>query len=103
MRVQPGPVNDYFVAATVATAGSSYAGSTVGATHEASETILAPGSVGSIWYNWITPSAGTFTFQTLGTAWDTVMGVYVNSTGKLPATAVRLGARHRRCQCVVCQ
>ena len=85
---QPGPVNNNFVAATVVTVGSSYTGTTVGATHETSETTIATGTH-SILYNWVSTGAGTFTFQTLGTSWDTELGVYANSTGKLPATLVR--------------
>ncbi len=72
------PANDNFASATVITGVSgATAGSTVGATKETGEPNHAgnPGGA-SVWFRWVAPVNGTVTFNTEGSAFDTIMGVY---------------------------
>lgn len=76
-----GPDNDAFAAATVLTAGSSdVAGTNAGASLEAGEPNHAgvPGGR-SVWWLWQASANGTVTIETVGSTFDTVLGVYTGT------------------------
>src|SRR6185503_15983240 len=63
------PINDNFVDAEVLVGPSEtlgVGGSTVGATHEADEPPHYGEGSASIWYRWIAPNTGVYTFDTIG-------------------------------------
>ena len=66
----------------ISDASGSRAGSNAGATLETSETkpSAQSSSTGSVWYKWTAPSSGTVTFDTVGSGFDTVLGVYTGSS-----------------------
>jgi hypothetical protein len=73
--------NDAFASATALTGTiDTESGSTVGATKEAGEPNHA-GNVGgaSIWFAWTAPTTGAVTIDTLGSDYDTLLGVYTGS------------------------
>ena len=75
--------NDNFANATVISGASgSVTGSNVGATVEAGEPLVATysGAKNSVWWAWTAPFSGSVTFTTVGTGFDTVMGVYTGSS-----------------------
>src|SRR5207237_3339627 len=56
-------------------------GSNVGATKESGEPNHAGNAGGhSIWYAWTAPTSGTVTIDTIGSAFDTIMGVYTGTS-----------------------
>jgi hypothetical protein len=71
--------NDMFAASLTLTGPSgSVSGSSVGATKESGEPYHAGNAGGhSIWYRWTAPAAGTVTIDTIGSSFDTLLGVYV--------------------------
>ena len=76
------PANDAFVnASTLTGTNGSASGSTVGATEEPGEPDHAgnPGGA-SIWFSWQAPMNGTFSFDTVGSGFDTLLGVYTGSS-----------------------
>jgi hypothetical protein len=76
------PVNDNFASATVITGVSgATSGSTVGATKEPGEPNHAGNAGGaSVWFNWVAPANGTVTFNTEGSSFDTLLGVYIGAS-----------------------
>jgi len=84
------PVNDSFSSAIVL-AGSSGStnGTNINATKQSSEPNHAGNAGGSsIWYRWTPASAGQVTFNTLGSTFDTLLGVYTGSSlGSLTVVA----------------
>jgi hypothetical protein len=74
------PANDKFAGAQViAGCTGSAIGLNVGATRETGEPIHSPDDVQgnrSVWYVWQAPGSGSVTFTTLGSGFDTVLGVY---------------------------
>jgi subtilisin family serine protease len=86
----PPPVNDAFVKAiTLSGASGAANGSSVHATKEAGEPNHAGNAGGaSIWYA-VTPTAsGTATFDTLGSTFDTLLGVYTGGSVNAPLTTI---------------
>ena len=80
--IASGPANDNLAAAQILTGPSgTVAGSNVDATGETGETLNTPESVpvGSVWYAWQAPSAGTTVLDTCGSGFDTTLGVYTGS------------------------
>lgn len=75
------PANDDFADALAVTSGTYY-GSNRGATGEAGEPDHAgvSGPINSVWYKWTAPADGTVSFDTTGSNFDTVMGVYTGDT-----------------------
>src|ERR1035437_946487 len=75
-------VNDNFASATVITGVSgATSGSTVGATKEPGEPNHAGNAGGaSVWFNWVAPANGTVTFNTEGSSFDTLLGVYIGTS-----------------------
>jgi hypothetical protein len=74
--------NDHFSGAKVISGASgSAAGSNVGATREVGEPIHASvGGGASVWYRWQAPGAGSTTFTTTGSNFDTVLAVYTGTS-----------------------
>ena len=72
------PPNDPFSAATLLTGASgSLGGTTVNASREAGEPDHAQGGGrNSIWHLWTAPVSGVVTFETVGSDFDTTLGVY---------------------------
>lgn len=81
--VVPGPpANDNFTTAQViiGTSGTLSA-SNVGATKETGEPDHAGNSGGaSVWYTWTAPGNGTYTFNTYGSTFDTLLAVYTGNS-----------------------
>ena len=78
--VRPG--NDAFAnAVSLNGQGSPVSGSNANATRESGEPVHAakPGSR-SVWYTWTPPQNGRVTFRTLGSAFDTLLGVYTGDS-----------------------
>lgn len=76
------PANDNFANAQVAVGVSgSINGSNVGATKETGEPTIAGNDGGaSVWYTWTAPANMTVTFATLGSDFDTIMGIYTGNS-----------------------
>jgi len=77
------PGNDLFARATAidGTSGSAVVDSSE-ATDESGEPLLefVPSAVGTVWWKWTAPSDGWAKFDTEGSSFDTVMGVYCGTT-----------------------
>jgi hypothetical protein len=76
------PANDNFAAAQSLTGGSgTVSGSTVGATREIGEPhhVGNPGG-NSIWYRWSASTSGACRFDTIGSAFDTLLAVYTGTS-----------------------
>jgi hypothetical protein len=88
------PPNDNFASAQFITGCSgSVSGTNVGATSESGETNHLSstsdndgGGRRSVWYRWLAPSNSSVTITTLGSTFDTVLGVYTGGT--VDSTAV---------------
>ncbi len=75
------PANDNFSSAQVLSgAAGSVTGTTVQATKQSGEPNHAGNAVAhSVWYRWTAPSTGTATVDTVGSSFDTELGVYTGS------------------------
>ena len=73
--------NDNFASAQVISGISgTVAGGTTGATKEAGEPSHGGNAGGkSIWFNWTAPSSGAATINTVGSGFDTLLGVYTGA------------------------
>lgn len=92
LTVTTPPANDDFANAEVLTGSSgTVTGNSAEATREAGEPAIIGEFNGigqrSIWYSWTAPPVATATFTTLGSAFDTLMGVYTGSLGALVKVA----------------
>lgn len=77
------PPNDNFVNAQIISGVSGWVnGSNVGATKEANEPNHAPGNAGgaSVWYRWVAPNTGRFTFTTFRSSFNTLLAVYTGDS-----------------------
>ena len=76
------PSNDNFANAQVISgASATVTGSNVGATQEAGEPVHGTNPTGaSVWYRWTAPSSAPVTFDTYGSAVNTVLAVYTGSS-----------------------
>ncbi len=84
------PANDSFGNAfTLSGSSGTTNGSTLDATKQSGEPNHAFNAGGhSVWYRWTAPASGAVTFNTLGSAFDTLLGVYTgNSLGSLTVVA----------------
>jgi hypothetical protein len=78
----PAPANDAFAGAiSLSGLSGSVNGTNVSATSEAGEPSL-PNITGgkSVWYRWVAPVSGSATFDTVGSSYDTTLGVFTGST-----------------------
>jgi hypothetical protein len=70
------PPNDNFanrIALTGATANAT--GSNTGATREVGEPAQS-GQINSVWWTWTAPTTGNYTFDTLGSGYDTYLSLF---------------------------
>ena len=78
------PANDSFANATIidpATPAAQLVGTNVAATKESGEPNHAGNGGGrSVWWRWTAPAAGSVTITTLGSLFDTVLGVYTGTS-----------------------
>ena len=77
------PANDNFSSpVTISGSSGSKTGSNTEATLETSEVMPSArsSSTGSVWYKWTAPSTGTATFDTVGSGFDTVVGIYTGTS-----------------------
>ena len=76
------PVNDNFNAATAITGSQGTTnGTNLRATKETGEPNHAGNAGGaSVWYNWTAPATGSVTIDTIGSGFDTLLGVYTGSS-----------------------
>ncbi|HEX5218462.1 MAG TPA: lysyl oxidase family protein [Verrucomicrobiae bacterium] len=81
LNINP-PANDDFANRfVIAGPAGSVTGNTRGASKEPTETAHATDVGGaSVWYEWNAPASGFVDFNTLGSAFDTIMAVYTNAT-----------------------
>ena len=84
------PINDNFLSAVIlsGTSGSS-SGTSLYATREATDPSMQAGYTGdkSVWFYWTSPVNGTATFDTVGSSYNTTLGVYTGSLGSLASQA----------------
>ncbi len=75
------PANDQFANRTVVSGGTTVGGTNIGATGEAGEPdhALVSTPLNSVWWSWSSPVPGQLTVSTLGSDFDTTLGVYVGS------------------------
>src|ERR1017187_5224645 len=75
------PANDNFANAfAISGASGATNGSNVGASLEAGEPNLFGVAVGeSVWYPWTAPANGSYTFTTVGSDFDSVLGLYTGN------------------------
>jgi pimeloyl-ACP methyl ester carboxylesterase len=80
--LQNGPSNNNFVnRASISGTTSTVTGANVGATKETSEPNHAGNSGGkSVWWTWTAPSSGSVQIDTIGSNFDTLLGVYTGSS-----------------------
>ena len=77
------PANDDFVSARSLTSLSGYTtGTNVGATRQADEPFAADFATDTttVWWKWQAPSSGNVQFDTIGSSFDTQMGIYVGDS-----------------------
>lgn len=71
------PVNDSFGGLTIPGSSGVVTASNVGATGQPGEPAHAGNpATASVWWTWVAPDSGTVTVETLGSDFDTVLGVY---------------------------
>ena len=83
------PVNDNFANAQVLSgAAGAVTGSNVLATAEVGEPVHAAAGGTSVWYQWTATSTGQFSFDTVGSSFNTLLAVYTgNAVGGLTLRA----------------
>ncbi len=75
------PNDDFANAQAIAGASGSVTGSNAGATREAGEPYHAGNAGGaSVWYTWMAPGDGVYTFDTYGSNFDTVLAIYTGGS-----------------------
>lgn len=85
------PANDNFPGTSIQSSQGSITGTTTDATRQQGEPVHANVATnsGSVWYTWVAPTGGEFTFSTCeGASFDTVLAVYTgNNVGSLSLVA----------------
>lgn len=72
--------NDLFADRLVLTTGGTITGSTVGAGIEPGEPFpIGSNPSASVWFEWVCPADGVYTFSTVGSDFDTVLNIYTAS------------------------
>jgi len=80
LNFNPARNNAFASCLPLAGLNGSASGSTRGATREPGEPLHADAvGVNSIWYCWTAPVSGPFTFDTSGSSFDTLLGIYTGS------------------------
>ncbi len=97
LNVRPAANDDFAGAAIVAgTLPLTATGSTVATTREPGEPEHTGGGMRTAWWTWTAPADGSATIDTCGTAFDTVLAVYIGSE-LAQLTPVALGAPGSGC------
>jgi subtilase family serine protease len=78
----PAPANDNFASATALSgAPVTITGTNVGATKQTGEPTVAGNAGGkSVWYTWTAAASGRVSLSTLGSSFDTLLGVYTGAS-----------------------
>jgi len=82
MTTTTAPANDTFANALVVT-GTSFSaiGTNVHATKQSGEPAVAGNAGGkSVWWSWTAPSSGSVSLATVGSSFDTLLGVYTGAS-----------------------
>ncbi len=81
-EAQAAPANDAFAnRITITGMTNTVTGSNVGATREAGEPIIfGNGGGASVWWTWTAPTNGLVTIDTIGSSFDTILGIYTGSS-----------------------
>ena len=89
LNVNPPPNDDFTNAFAITGTSGFVTGHTIGASKDSSEPAHA-GDVGgrSIWYRWVAPTNGFVDFQTTGSAFDTTLAVYTNTSIRATNVAI---------------
>lgn len=82
LAAQGAPGNDHLASATALSGGSGGVG---GWNHNATVQSGEPSHAGltggrSVWWSWVAPTSGTLNLSTLGSGFDTLLGVYTGSS-----------------------
>ena len=90
------PANDAFEdGQNLSGTSGSVTGSNVGATKEVGEPSHAGDSGGhSVWYRWTAPSSTPVTLDTIGSSFDTLLGVYTGNGVTSLTTVAKIGRAH---------
>jgi len=84
------PFNDDFTNAIDVGANFQVTGSNAGATHEPGEpTFISGDSAASVWWKWTASASGPISVNTIGSPFDTILGVFTNRPG--PVALANLG------------
>ena len=76
----PPPANDVYPGTLISGGSGTVSGTSLGATRQTGEPAPFSSTGGSVWYRWVAPTANmTTTFNTEGSAYDTVLGIYTGS------------------------
>jgi len=87
-KLAPSPANDNMANATSITGTAGFVnGNNEGAYYEDTEPYSHSGRDSSMWYRWTAPANGAVTFDTEGSAFDTVLGAY---SGTAPSSGTFL-------------
>lgn len=97
LNLDQGPDNDFFVNASPIPEGvCTVRDDNRGATLEASEPLHAGNAGGkSVWWSWMSPTNGYYVVDTVGSAIDTLLGVY---TGANLGSLIKIGGDDNRIQ-----
>ena len=80
-RPPTGVLNDHFVnAQTISGSFGTVSGNNVGATREPGEPAHGATGGASVWYRWVAPASGLVRFTTIGSNYDTLLGIYTGSS-----------------------
>ena len=80
LSLNPAWNNNLDHAITLAGMAGTIGGSSLGATRQAGEAQHAGvNGTNSIWYTWTAPTNGSFTFETVGSSFDTLLAVYTGA------------------------
>lgn len=80
LNINPAWNNDFARPVTITGVSGTTSGSTRSATRQANEPLHAGvNGTNSIWYTWTSPTNGPFTFDTIGSSFDTLLAVYTGN------------------------
>ena len=94
------PPNDNFAnAAELTGISGSVVAKNVFATQEDGEPFESAYTKTSVWWKWTAPSSGTVTFDTIGTTFDTIMGIYEGDSLRTLKVVAHDGGGGRASKC----
>lgn len=74
------PTNDNFANSITLAATGTLSGNNSTATIETSEPVAYSSNTHSVWYTWTAPQGGLYIFDTVGSTFDTTLGIYTGSS-----------------------